>query len=263
MERATTSMVHAAVGALAMASLGTWAVHIDQLPATAGLASGLLLALAALPLMSRIPPAAYLAVGAATLALGLYLAWVTSNPPDIHAVRVVQDVGWTVAILGGWIVYTNAVGMMAVRRRAEVFDDAARASWRAGDAAYALRLSRSIVVRAQPHWAALVLETAWPEPRPRVVKDLLASPASLGRDELVEIRATLRDKDGEDFVGARWELARLACDVIAEASSRESDETGGPATARFIVAAARVVRDDEEAARVFAALILPAIARRA
>jgi len=46
---------------------------------------------------------------------------------------------------------------LSFTRRLEVtYDDASRARWREGDVTFGLDLARSIVVRAQPSWAALV-----------------------------------------------------------------------------------------------------------
>src|SRR2546423_394992 len=108
------------------------------------------------------------------------------------------------------------------------------------------------------------IETAWPEPRPEVVEELVKTAASTpaGAD-VAAIKARMRDKGGTDAADARWELARLACDVVIETREREGDDFGGGSVGRFIVQAAKAVRDDDDAKRIFAALILPAVARRA
>jgi hypothetical protein len=142
------------------------------------------------------------------------------------------------------------------RSRAGLFGDAGRARWLAGDVRFATELSRRIFVSAQPGWAALVVETAWPEPRPEPVAALLTSAEKASTDDLAE----LRDRIGADT--SRSELARLACEVIAEARKRESGEVGGDAAGRFVLAAAKVASDDEAAVRIFAALVLPAAFHR-
>ena len=145
------------------------------------------------------------------------------------------------------------------------FDDAARARWRAGDMRFGVEVARRIVVRAQPSWALLVVETAWPEPRPEVVSELLQNATTATREDLAALLERLRGKGGVGETSeARWELARIACEVVTDVLDRDDpNDVGGPRVARFIVAAAATARDDDDAKRIFAAIVIPAVARRA
>lgn len=262
MERgSTTVVVDTTVAALGMMATGVYALHMGELPVVVGLAAAATLALTTVPLVTRVSPSVHAVVGAAILALGLLLAW-SADGAGRHAARVVHDVGWTDALLGVWLVYASGIATPA-GLRASVFDDASRARWRSGDIAFGLTLARRIPALAQRPWVALVLELAWPEPRPRRVAELLALAAKGKPEELVVLRERLRDKTGDGVAELRWELARSACDVLEAAASASPGDRGGPVAARFIVAAAKVVRDDAEAERLFAALVLPAVAHRA
>jgi hypothetical protein len=263
MEGGSADVVHTAVAALAMTAGGVYALHMDRLPVLVGVASATLLGLAVLPLASHVTSGVRVVIGGVTLALGLVLAW-AARENGLHAAQVVRDVGWTVAVLGGWLVYSSGAALSGGRRKSGL-DDAALVLWRKEDPAFGVKLSRRIVVGAQRHWVALVIETAWPEPRPKLVGELLALAAKGDRAAVAAIHERMQGKTGEGIAEARWELARIGCEVIEDAAAREDEpgDLGGAPAARFIVAAARVVRDDDEASRIFAALILPAIAHRA
>src|SRR5580693_6886666 len=98
------------------------------------------------------------------------------------------------------------------------FDDAARTRWRTRDLSFGVELARRIVIRAQPSWAALVVETAWPEPRPEAVTALLEKASEATPADAIAFRESLRGKGGVGETSeARFELARIACDVIADA----------------------------------------------
>jgi hypothetical protein len=263
MDRGAADLTKIAVAALALTSGGVWALHMTELPAMVAVASAGLLLLSIARVTPQSPKGGVVAAAAATFALGLLVAWVTAGVGG-RAARVVHDIGWTQAALGAWLVYTTAASTSAGRRARGAFGDAARARWRAGDARFATELARRIVAGAQPHWAALVLETAWPEPRPALVEELLRTATTASPKDVAELRARMADKGGAGIAEARWELARTACEVIEEAGGREdAGDVGGAAASRFVVAAAGAARDDEDAARIFAALVLPAVARRA
>jgi hypothetical protein len=239
-----------ALGMIVVAAGVVYATNMGQLSALVGVVLVASLVLAIVPLRGRAPIVVAVVIGA----LGLAVVWGAYPMRDEHAGRILRDLGLTQAALGAWLAY--ATGASVSRRAARfVHGDDARKRWREGDIAFGAELARRIVVSAQPSWAALVVETAWPEPRPDAVAEMLAAATKASRVEM----ATLREgMTGDD---PRLELARLACDVIREAQGRPGEEVGGLAAARFVLAAAQAVRDDEAATRVFAALVLPAVAR--
>jgi hypothetical protein len=249
-----------AVLVLALTASGVYAMHMIELSPVVGFALVFTLLSLSIPSLggtARLSsPRANAIAAAVIVTLGLALVWATSGQHDERAARIVRDVGWAQTGLGVWLVYSSALAFAITARKSIDYDDAARARWRSGELRFGAELSGRIIVRAQPSWAALVLETAWPEPRPAMVNELLeVTPTG----DVAALRERISDKGGSELAEARWDLARAACDVIVEARGREDvEDVGGLAASRFIVAAARVVRDDEEAAR-----ILPAIARRA
>jgi len=253
---------------LSLAAGGVYAMHVGTLPGLIGVAIALSLLATLVPSGGlRVSPAVPVVVAVAITGLGLVIVWATSALPLDRSTQLLRDLGWTEVALGGWLVYASLVARSAraglVRAR---FDDAARARWREGDMAFGADLAGRLVVGAQPSWVALVIEVAWPEPRSELVEELLGVVTTAGLGEIMVIRQRFEERaklvgSGDDVMGARWELARIACDVIREARERSRDDVGGAAVGRFVVAAARVVQGDDDAARIFAALVLPAMAR--
>ncbi len=248
---------------VALAAGGLYAMHMGDLSPLVGVAVGMTLLVALMPVPEDGARLAMRrsAIGAlVTTALGLEIVWATNSPGERYA-RILHDLGWTQAILGGWMTYVSIVALSTSRNIAAPLDDAARARWRSGDIGFGAELAGRIVVHAQRSWASLVVETAWPEPRPELVTEMLTA-AREKHSDVAALRARMTDKGGTDIAEARWELARVACDVILQAQDRPGDDVGGAAVGRFVLAAVNVVRDDEEAVRVFSALILPAVAWR-
>jgi hypothetical protein len=256
----------AALFVLLLTAAGVYAMHMATLAPMVGVAIGLSLLATLVPSggdgrTSR-RASVFAAAGLATL--GLVIVWATNATQSEQPVGVLRDLGWSQFALGGWLTYSTAVVSSPRSMVHARFDDAARARWRLGDdIVFGADLAGCIMVGAQPSWVALVIEAAWPEPRPATVSELLGVATTANLEQIVAIRARMQDKGGTDIAEARWELARAACDVIREACTRQRDEVGGAAVGRFVMAAARVVRDDADATRIFAALVLPAIARRA
>jgi hypothetical protein len=256
-------LTHLVLMVVVLAAGGVYSMHIETVPPSVGFA--LLVSLVALILASleKVPVAASIAADAVALVFGLAIVLAMAHD-ESKAGRVLRNLAWSQALLGAWVTYSAASANSASKRILATFGDEDRARWRAGDVAFGLDLSRRIIVSAQPSWAALVVETAWPEPRPEPVVELLRVAAGASVTEARTILERIRDKGGTELAEARWALARAACEVVIEARSREdTGDVGGAAVARLVVAAAKVVRDDEDAVRIFSALILPAIARRA
>ncbi|HEY1955216.1 MAG TPA: hypothetical protein VGH28_06375 [Polyangiaceae bacterium] len=250
-------VVKTAVVVLGLTSGGVYAMHMGDLSPTVGIASALLMMLAVVPVRSTAPS---VLVAVTTFVLGLMMV-LAANDSAVAAARVVRDVGWTQAALAVWLVYHAAATVSAERRSAGAFDEAARARWRDGNVRFAAELARRIPKGAIPHWVALVVETAWPEPRPAIAAELLEMAATGQAGEMIALRDRMEKKGGVGPSEARWELARSGCEVIAEARGADPREHfGGPAASRFVLAAAKAVTDDEAAARIFAALVLPAVA---
>jgi hypothetical protein len=265
------SVAKMALVVLGLAASGVYVANMEHVPVFVGIAIGMSLLFASLPL-TRAPaegssalPKVAVAVAFVIAALGLAIAWATAANRGVdRAARVLSDLGWAQAVVGAWLAYSSTVAMPKTKLSLVPFDDNERARWRAGELAFGADLARRIVVAAQPSWAALVVETAWPEPRPEVVTELLKNATTASRTDVATLRASLENKGSASEISeARWELARVACDVIDGARGVDRNGVGGPAVARFIVASAATVRDDDDATRIFAALILPAIARRA
>jgi hypothetical protein len=259
----SVAVVKMALLVVALAAGGLYAMHLGDLSPLVGIAVGVTVLVALVPAPEDGARVAmrFAVMGAlAITAFGLATVWATQAPAERYA-RILHDLGWTQAVLGGWMTYASIVALSTSRNKAAPLDDAARARWRTGDIAFGAELAGRIVVRAQPSWAALVVETAWPEPRPELVTEMLAA-AGEKHPAISAIRARMTDKGGTDIAEARWELARIACDVITQAQDRPGDDVGGVAVGRFVLAAVNVVRDDEHAVRVFSALILPAVAWR-
>lgn len=256
MERGAAGLVRTTVAALALAAGIVYAMNIGVLPAIVGVASGLLLTLALLP-VHGVAPSVISAV--VTFVLGVMLVGTTGGDAAGHAARIIHDIGWTEAALGAWLAYHAVSLASAGRRSSAAFGDAARERWRGGDLRIAAELARRVPVGAQAHWVALVVETAWPEPRPALVSELLAQATAASRKDIADLRERMTDKGALGASEARWDLARAGCEVLEEALARtEAHDFGGPAANRFVVAAAKVVRDDEDAVRIFAAVVLPA-----
>jgi len=252
---------------LSLAAGGVYAIHVGTLPGLIGVAIVLSLVATLVPSGGlRVSPAVSVVVAVAITGLGLVIVWATSALPLDRSTKLLRDLGWTEVALGGWLVYTSLAARNAraglVRAR---FDDAARARWREGDLTFGADLAGRLVVGAQPSWVALVIEVAWPEPRPELVTEFLGVVTSAGLGEIVVIRRRFEERaklvGSGDVAEVRWELARIACDVIREARPRSRDDVGGAAVGRFVVASARVAQSDDDAARIFAALVLPAMAR--
>ncbi len=247
---------------------GVYATHMETISTSVGIALGMSLLLVSVPSVAanRVSTKASIAAALVIAALGLAIAWATAMHRNTeHASRILNDLGWAQATVGTWFAYSNVVAASVSKIARVPFDDATRARWRAHELSFGVELARRIVIRAQPSWAAFVVETAWPEPRPQAVTTLLEKASEATAEEAIALRESLRGKGGVGETSeARFELARIACDVIADARGQaDPNDVGGPAVARFIVAAAGTVRDDDDAQRIFAALVLPAVARRA
>jgi hypothetical protein len=242
-----------AKGAAAMflvTSLLVYATHTTDVHLWVGAAILAGLVVLAVPAKGRVAVAASMALSL----LGLAEVWGVHGIRETHAGRILGDLGWAQAGLALWLTYTNAVELTRTRMTRALFDDAARQRWREGDLGFGAELAKRVVVRAQPSWAVLVVEAAWPDERPGAIASLIDASSGASRTELAQL------KDGITGDDPRIDLARKACDVLLEAHGRPGDEVGGLAVARFIVAAAQAVRDDEDAARLFAAVVLPALA---
>ncbi len=253
-------MIKTAVVVLGLTSGGVYAFHMAELPLMVGLASAFSMMIAVVPVRST---AASIVVAVTIFFLAVMMVLATNGLPDARAVRIVRDVGWTDAALGAWLAYLAASASAAERRASRAFDDAARARWRSGDVRFAAELARRVAVGAEPHWVALVVETAWPLPRPPLAEELLSVATEATATEIAGLRERMETKGGVGPSEARWDLLRAGCEVLAEArGSAPEEHFGGPAASRFVLAAAKVVRDDEDASRIFAALVLPAIGAR-
>lgn len=256
MDRGAAGVVKTAVVALGLTSGCVYGMHMGELSATVGIASALLMMIAVVPVRATVPS---VLVGVVTFVLGLMIV-LAAGESDIPPARVARDVGWTQALLAVWLVYHAAATVSAERRSAKAFDETARTRWREGDVRFAAELARRIPMGAISHWVALVFETAWPEPRPAIAAELLETATTAKAEEMIALRDRMEKKGGGDSE-ARWDLARAACEVVAEARGADAREDfGGPAASRFVLAAAKVARDDEHASRIFAALVLPAVA---
>jgi len=255
---------------LGLVAACVYAMHMPEVPGIVGVAIAASLIFASMPSANArgaiVPPKASAVAAFFIAALGLTIAWATAlHRNDDRTWRVLNDLGWAQAAVGAWYAYSSVVALSFTKMTHVAFGDDERERWRSGDPRFGLELARRIVVRAQPSWAALVIEAAWPEPRPEIVAELLEKAADATREQATALRAELENKGGVgEKSEARWELARVACEVIDGARAQEDpNDVGGPAVARFIAVAATTVRDDDDARRIFAALILPAIARRA
>jgi hypothetical protein len=252
-----------ALAVVAVAAGGVYALHMAEIPPPIGVAIGVSIAASALLLTDRVSASASIVVSAIIVMLGLAVAVALAQDAS-RAGRILRNLAWAQALLSAWVTYTTAATHVTPKSAIATFDDVARARWRSGDLAFGAELARRIVVRAQPSWAALVVETAWPEPRPEAVVELLNVAATASAEDVRAILERIREKGGTEAADARWALARTACEVVLEARGRtDEDDVGGQAVARLVVAAAKVVRDDDAAVRIFSALVLPAIARRA
>ncbi len=260
MDRRTGIVNVVAIG-LVLTSGAVFAMNMATVAPSVGVALAMLLA-AMLLATREASPRVQLAASAVVVSLALGTVFVVGSGND-RPVRVLRDLAWSEAGLGVWMTYSALIALSFTRRLELAFDDTSRARWREGDVTFGVDLARSIVVRAQPSWAALVIETAWPEPRPEVVGELVKLAATAPSAEVASLKDKMQGKGGTAASDARWELARLACDVVLETRGRESDDVGGASAGRFIVQAAKAVRDDEDAKRIFSALVLPAVARRA
>jgi hypothetical protein len=235
---------------VALAAAVLYATNTTRLSPAVGVAAATSILSAALPLKNRPRIVAAIVVGV----LGLVIVWGAYPAHEDHVGRVLRDLGWTQAALATWLTFVR-LSAHASHAHVAWFDEAARGRWRDGDIAFGADLAARVVVSAQPSWALLVMETAWPEPRPDVLAELT---------EAVRTRSEVRGlRDRIAGEGPRYDLARAACDVLSEARSRAGDEVGGAAAARFVLAAALAAEGDEIAERIFAALVLPAVARRA
>jgi len=256
-----TGIVNLVAIGLVLTSAAVFSMNMSAVAPSVGVALAMLLA-AVLVASRESTPRASLAASAVVVTLSLGTVIVVGPPAD-RATRILRDLAWAQAGLGVWMTYSTLVALSFTRRLEVTYDDASRARWREGDVTFGLDLARSIVVRAQPSWAALVVETAWPEPRPEVVDELVKTMSTASQTEVVALKEKMQGKGGTSAADARWELARLACDVVSETNGREGDDVGGASAGRFILQAAKAVRDDEDANRIFSALVLPAVARRA
>ena len=258
-----TGIVNVVAIALVLTSAAVYSMNMRVVAPSVGAALALMLAAVLVTSIESLPPRLNVAASAVVVTIGLGTVLVIGNATD-HATHVLRNLAWTEAALGVWMTYSAILTLSVLSQRSEVaFDDASRAHWRDGDLTFGVDLARRIVVRAQPSWAALVVETAWPEPRPEAVDELVKTMATAPHAEVASLKEKMHGKGGTSTSDARWELARLACDVVTETHGREGDDVGGAAAGRFIVQAAKVVRDDEDAGRIFSALVLPAVARRA
>lgn len=257
-----TGIVNVVAIALVLTSTVVYAMNLPVMTPSVGLALAMSLAAVLVVSIDSLPPKMHVAASAVVVTIGFGTVLVIGQTNE-HATRVLRNLAWTQAALGVWMTYTSVLALSFTRRLEVTFDDNSRARWREGDVTFAVDLARSVVVAAQPSWAALVVETAWPEPRPEVVDDLVKNLAASSATDVNALKEKMHGKGGTSSSDARWELARLACDVVIETRGRENDDVGGAAAGRFIVQAAKAVRDDEDANRIFSALVLPAVARRA
>ncbi|HEX4512600.1 MAG TPA: hypothetical protein VGH87_09245 [Polyangiaceae bacterium] len=261
-----TGIVNVVAIGLVLTSAAVYAMNMVVVAPSVGVALAMLLG--ALLLASRDAPSSdkqprvQLAASAVVVTLALGTVFVVGSGND-RPLRILRDLAWSEAGLGVWMTYSALLSLSFTRRLEVAFDDTSRARWREGDVTFGVDLARSIVVRAQPSWAALVVETAWPEPRPEAVEELVKIASTAPSAEVASLKEKMQGKGGTAAADARWELARIACDVVLETRGRDSDDVGGASAGRFIVQAAKAVRDDEDANRIFSALVLPAVARRA
>lgn len=257
-----TGIVNIVAIGLVLTSAAVYAMNLPVMTPSVGMALAILLAAVLVASIESLPPRMNVAASAVVVTIGLGTVLVIGQTNE-HAARVLRNLAWTQAALGVWMTYSAILSLSLTRRLEVRYDDASRAKWREGDVTFGVDLARSIVVRAQPSWAALVVETAWPEPRPEVVDDLVKNLSTAAQTDVTTLKEKMHGKGGTSASDARWELARLACDVVTETRGREGDDVGGASAGRFIVQAAKAVRDDEDANRIFSALVLPAVARRA
>jgi hypothetical protein len=257
-----TGIVNIVAIGLVLTSAAVYAMNLSTMSPSIGVALAMSLVAAIVVTIESLPPRLHVASSAVVTTLGIGTVIVVGQTNE-HAARVLRNLGWSQAALGVWMTYSSVLALQFTRALDVSFDDKSRARWREGDVTFGVDLARSIVVRAQPSWAALVVETAWPEPRPEVVDELVKTMATASATEITAHKEKMHGKGGTSASDARWELARLACDVALEALGREGDDIGGASTGLFIMQAAKVVRDDEDANRIFSALVLPAVARRA
>ena len=259
-----TGIVNIVALGLVLTSAAVYSMNLAVMAPSVGLALAIMLAAVLVASIESLPPRLGVAVSAVVVTIGLGTVFVIGDTAPDHATRVLRNLAWSQTALGVWMTYSAILSLSVVSRRVDVvFDDKTRAHWREGDVTFGVDLARRIVVRAQPSWAALVVETAWPEPRPETVDELVKTVATAPRAEVSALKEKMHGKGGTSTSDARWELARLACDVVLETQGREGDDVGGAAAGRFIMQAAKAVRDDEDANRIFSALVLPAVARRA
>lgn len=258
-----TGIVNVVALALVLTSATVYAMNLPRMTPSVGMALAILLAAVLVASIESLPPKMHVAASAVVVSIGIGTVLVLGRTNDDHAIRVLRNLAWTQAALGVWMTYTSVLSLSLTRRLEVRFDDKSREKWREGDVTFGVDLARSIVVRAQPSWAALVVETAWPEPRPEVVDELVKNLGAASQTDVAALKEKMHGKGGTSASDARWELARLACDVVSETRGREGDDVGGVSAGRFIMQAAKAVRDDEDANRIFSALVLPAVARRA
>jgi hypothetical protein len=260
-----TGIVNVVALGLVLTSSAVYAMNMQVIAPSVGFALMLLLGAVIVASIESSPPKVAVASSAVVVVMALGTVFVIGiGSPADHAGRVLRNLAWSQAALGVWMTYSGVLGLSVMTRKLEIaFDDKSRAHWREGDVTFAVDLARRIVVRAQPSWAALVVETAWPEPRPETAGELVKTLSTASATEVSALKAKMHGKGGTSTSDERWELARLACEVALEALGREGDDVGGTSTGRFIIQAAKVVRDDEDADRIFSALVLPAVARRA
>ena len=257
-----TGIVNIVAVALVLTSAAVYTMNTSHVPPSVGFALALSLASVLIASIESLPPRMNVAVCAVVVTIGLGTVIVLGQPTD-HVTRILRNLAWSQAALGVWMTY-SALLTLSVTKRIDIgFDDTSQSRWREGDAAFGVDFARRIVVRAQPSWAALVVETAWPAPRPEIVEELVKVLASAPHDEVGALKEKMKGKGGTSSSDVRFELARLACDVVLETKERDANDVGGHSVGRFIVHAAKAVRDDEDAKRIFSALVLPAVARRA
>jgi hypothetical protein len=258
-----TGIVNVVAIGLVLTSAAVYAMNLPVMTPSVGLALAMSLAAALVASIESLPARLHVAASAVVVSIGLGTVLVIGDAHD-HAGRVLRNLAWSQAALGVWMTYSSILSLSVLSRGLEIgFDDKSRASWREGDVTFGVDLARRIVVRAQPSWAALVVETAWPSPRPESVEELVSTLAEAPARDVASLKEKMQGKGGTEAADARWELARLACDVVLETRGREGDDVGGAAAGRFILQAAKAVRDDDDAKRIFSALVLPAVARRA
>ncbi len=246
--------------AVALAAAVVYALNLGTLSMSIGLCALLSAMFGMLPVHADRPR---LAVSIGLVLLGLGLVWLANGVEAPRPARLLRDFGWAQALLNLWQCYVHASALVPRKRAAKAYGPEAMARWRSGDLRFGLELASRVVVRAQPSWAALVLEAAWPEPRPAPVADFLQTGPDANEQELRGLLERMGNKGATERSEARWELARLACEVRLEALSRPLDETGGASASRFVVAAASVDGDEDRVAQIFSALVVPAVANPA